>query len=103
MAKTKRATPTGPSLFDLAPQRRITVFEDEGKRKRTETEKPKEEGVCCGDCGHFQRDTSGSSFNVETGIFFMGVSDIGCDPDNTGGKIFAEKPRICETFKPKTT
>lgn len=102
MAKTKRATPTGPSLFDLSPSPRISVGEDEAKRTRTETTKPTKEGVCCGDCGNFQRDTSGASFNVETGIFFMGVSDIGCDPDNTGtGKIFADHKRQCETYKPR--
>ena len=56
--------------------------------------------VYCGECEHFHRDTEGMSFSVQTGEYFMGVSDIGCDPDKTGkGKIFADKPRHCEKYK----
>jgi len=52
------------------------------------------------------RDTSGISRTID-GEYFMGVSDIGCDPDNTfnpikgTAKIFADKARKCETYKPK--
>ena len=101
MAKTKRATPTGPSLFDLSPAPRISVGEDEAKRTRTETSKKDSDTVTCGDCQHFQRDTSGISRDIN-GVYFMGVCQRGLHPD-TIRKQFADKPRICETFKPKTT
>ena len=57
--------------------------------------------VVCGTCKHFQRDTEGPNRNADTGIYFMGISDIGCDPDHTfnaergTAKIFADKPRVC--------
>lgn len=60
--------------------------------------------VTCGTCRHFRRDTTGPSFNAYNHIYFMGESDIGCDPDNTfneqrgTAKIFADKPRICNKY-----
>lgn len=60
--------------------------------------------VSCATCGHFHRDTTGPSVNADTGIYFMGESDIGCDPDHTfnehrgTAKIFADKPRICSKY-----
>ena len=71
--------------------------------KYEEAKKPKT--VTCATCCHFHRDTSGSSRNIYTGIYFMGESDIGCDPDRTyiastgTAKIFANKPRICNLYK----
>lgn len=38
--------------------------------------------VVCEDCIHFERDTSGPSFSVETGEYFMGTCLIGCSPDS---------------------
>jgi hypothetical protein len=67
--------------------------------------KPKQTLVVCATCAHFHRDTSGPSRNAETGIYFMGESDIHCDPDHTfnerrgTAKIFADKPRICNLYK----
>ena len=63
--------------------------------------KPQPVLVTCGTCKHFQRDTEGPNRNADTGIYFMGISDIGCDPDHTfnaergTAKIFADKPRVC--------
>ena len=63
--------------------------------------KPQPVLVTCGTCKHFHRDTEGLNRNADTGIFFMGISDIGCDPDHTfneqrgTAKIFADKPRVC--------
>lgn len=61
--------------------------------------------VTCGTCRHFRRDTSGPSYNAFTREYFMGESDIGCDPDHTyneergTAKIFADKPRVCNEYK----
>ena len=66
--------------------------------------KPKPALVVCATCAHFHRDTSGPSRNVYTHIYFMGESDIHCDPDHTfneqrgTAKIFADKPRICNKY-----
>jgi len=67
--------------------------------------KPQPRLVTCGRCAHFHRDTDGPSRNADTGIYFMGESDIHCDPDHTfnerrgTAKIFADKPRICNLYK----
>lgn len=64
--------------------------------------------VECGDCKHFVRDTDGPNRNIYTGEYFMGVSDIGCDPDKTfyiktgKAKIFADKKRVCRSWRKKT-
>ena len=69
-------------------------------RKKKETkqavEPPK---VYCGECKHFQRDTSGISRTVD-GEYFMGICREGLTPD-TPKKQFADKARKCETFKNK--
>jgi len=60
--------------------------------------------VTCGRCRHFRRDTEGPSYNAYTHEYFMGESDIGCDPDHTynevrgTAKIFADRQRVCEHF-----
>ena len=60
--------------------------------------------VTCGRCRHFRRDTEGPSYNAYTNEYFMGESDIGCDPDHTynevrgTAKIFADRQRVCENF-----
>ena len=60
--------------------------------------------VTCGRCRHFRRDTEGPSYNAYTHEYFMGESDIGCDPDHTynevrgTAKIFADRQRVCENF-----
>ena len=70
------------------------------KESKQTVEQPK---VYCGECRHFVRDTSGISRTID-GEYFMGVSDIGCDPDNTfnpikgTAKIFADKARKCEHY-----
>ena len=66
-------------------------------------EKPKP--VTCRRCRHFLLDTKGPNYNAYTHEYFMGESDIGCDPDHTyneergTAKIFADKPRLCKAFK----
>ena len=66
--------------------------------------KPKPVLVTCGRCRHFRRDTEGPSYNAYTHEYFMGESDIGCDPDHTfnevrgTAKIFADRQRVCEDF-----
>lgn len=60
--------------------------------------------VTCGTCRHFRRDTEGPSYNAYTHEYFMGESDIGCDPDRTfneergTAKIFADKARVCNRY-----
>lgn len=74
--------------------------------KKSRKVEPPLRTVHCADCRHFHRDTEGINRRADTGEYFMGVSDIGCDPDHTFNsktgvaKIFADKPRICETIKP---
>lgn len=70
-------------------------------RKKKEAQKVEPKKVYCSDCQHFQRDTSGISRDIK-GVYFMGVCQRGLHPDSPI-KQFADKPRICETFKPKTT
>lgn len=66
-------------------------------------EKPKL--VTCRRCRHFQLDTEGPNYNAYTHEYFMGESDIGCDPDHTyneergTAKIFANKQRVCNEYK----
>lgn len=60
--------------------------------------KPKPALVVCASCVHFRRDTSGPSFNAETGIYFMGRCKKGLHPDSPK-KQFADKQRQCDTFK----
>lgn len=62
---------------------------------------PKPKPVTCATCRHFVRDTSGPSYNIYTNQYFMGTSNIGCNPDNTStGKIFADKQRLCPHHQP---
>ena len=67
---------------------------------------PQPKPVTCATCSHFVRDTSGPSYNIYSHVYFMGTSDIGCDPDNTYNKktnkaeIFADKPRLGPNHKP---
>ena len=74
----------------------------QGQISKTESEKNRK--VYCSNCRHFKRDTEGISRRVDTGEFFLGVSDIGCDPDHTfniltnRAKIFADKPRTCKEY-----
>ena len=67
------------------------------KESKQTVEQPK---VYCGECRHFVRDTSGPSFSIDTGEYFMGECAEGLHPD-TPKKQFADKARKCETFKPK--
>lgn len=67
-------------------------------------EKAKATLVTCGRCRHFRRDTEGPSYNAYTHEYFMGESDIGCDPDHTynevrgTAKIFADRQRVCSKY-----
>ena len=56
--------------------------------------------VTCGECKHFQRDTSGISYNNDTHEYFMGVCDVSLTPDNMK-KVFANKPRKCNKYHGK--
>jgi hypothetical protein len=66
-------------------------------RKRKETkqavEPPK---VYCGECKHFERDTSGISRTID-GEYFMGICTEGLHPDSPI-KQFADKARKCEHY-----
>ena len=53
--------------------------------------------VVCATCAHFHRDTSGPSFNAETGIYFMGTCDLGLTP-HSHIKQFADKPHQCNQY-----
>lgn len=61
--------------------------------------------VTCAGCRHFSFDTQGPNYNNETHVYFMGVSDIGCDPDKTFNKqsgvakIFANRLRVCPRWR----
>jgi len=66
------------------------------KESKQTVEQPK---VYCGECRHFQRDTSGISRTID-GEYFMGICTEGLHPD-TPKKQFADKARKCETYKPK--
>ena len=70
-------------------------------RKKKEQPKVEPPKVTCGECRFFTRDTSGISRDIN-GVYFMGVCQRGLHPDSPI-KQFADKPRICETFKPKNT
>ena len=67
------------------------------KESKQAVEQPK---VYCGECRHFVRDTSGPSFSISTGEYFMGECAEGLHPD-TPKKQFADKARKCETYKNK--
>lgn len=74
------------------------------RKQPTPTAKPQPKKVHCADCSRFNRDTSGSSRNITTGEYFMGLCPklhadgaIIYDPKGNpiGGRVFADKPRIC--------
>ena len=76
-------------------------------RKRP-TPIPQPAKVRCCDCSLFIRDTTGPSFNITTGEYFMGTCTKGhadgrvfIDPatGNKHGKVFMDKERICANFK----
>ena len=54
--------------------------------------------VVCEDCIHFVRDTSGPSFSVFTGEYFMGTCAEGCTPDSPI-KQFANVKHDCKKHK----
>lgn len=56
-----------------------------------------EERHRCAECKLFVRDTSGISFHVDTGEYFMGV----CRKGFSDGfkKVFADKLRVCIDFQ----
>ena len=64
-----------------------------GYVKLLEGEKP----VHCADCRHFRRNTSGRSFSIETGEYFLGVCEVGVLTVGSSVK-FADKPRNCKCF-----
>ena len=64
------------------------------KESKQAVEQPK---VYCGECRHFVRDTSGPSFSIATGEYFMGECAEGLHPD-TPKKQFADKARKCEHY-----
>lgn len=72
--------------------------------------KPQPPKVYCSDCALCTRDTTGPSFNITTGEYFMGTCTKGHadgrvlhNPDgSTLGKVFMDKARICPDFKQAT-
>lgn len=56
--------------------------------------KPEPKKVYCVDCSRCTRDTSGRSFNISTGEFFMGTCPKG-HGDGVPGRVFMDKARIC--------
>lgn len=63
--------------------------------KRT-AKKPIKKVRCC-DCKSSTRDTCGASFNMKTGIFFMGTCSKG-NGDGVPGRVFMENERQCNDF-----
>ncbi|MBR3783989.1 MAG: hypothetical protein IKJ78_05965 [Bacteroidales bacterium] len=55
--------------------------------------KPVAKVRCC-DCSRSVRDTSGHSFSIITGEFFMGTCPKG-HGDGIPGRVFMDKARIC--------
>lgn len=75
-------------------------------RTKEKEEKPVAKVRCC-DCGLFQRDTEGPSRSTVTGEYFMGLCPklhadgvIVHDKDGkaVGGRVFADKLRICKDY-----
>lgn len=64
----------------------------------SKTQEISERTVFCADCKRFNRETSGINFNIETGEYFMGGCPKGVK-DVPTGKLFANKPRHCESFE----
>lgn len=67
--------------------------------------KPEPERVRCCGCRLFVRDTSGSSRNVVTGVFFMGTCPLG-HGDGIAGRVMADSRRVCSdhiSFEGKLT
>ena len=60
--------------------------------KRT-AKKPIKKVRCC-DC---KSNTRGASFNIKTGIFFMGTCSKG-NGDGVPGRVFMENERQCNDF-----
>lgn len=58
--------------------------------------------VYCARCSQFTRDTDGHSRSRETGEFFMGRCGCG-HSDVPSGKLFANKPRVCDTYNENET
>lgn len=63
-------------------------------KKLMEGEKP----VHCAECRHFKRNTSGRSFSIETGEYFIGVCEVGVLTVGSSVK-FADKPRHCKRWE----
>ena len=63
-------------------------------KQATRTRQPT---VYCSECAHFQRDTEGISFCLDTGEYFMGICTEGLTPDSPK-KQFADKPRQCKQY-----
>lgn len=61
---------------------------------RSRPDNPAAALVRCSDCVHFRRNTEGRSFNVDTGVYFMGRCAHGLHPD-TPVNQFANRPREC--------
>lgn len=64
------------------------------RKQPTPTDKPQPKKVCCCDCSRSVRDTSGHSFSIITGEFFMGTCPKG-HGDGIPGRVFMDKARIC--------
>ena len=68
-----------------------------GRKKKESKQTVEQPKVYCGECRHFVRDTSGTSFSIATGEYFMGECVEGLHPD-TPKKQFADKARKCEHY-----
>lgn len=70
-------------------------------KRKTKNSMPTKEcpkQVVCAECRHFKRDIDGISRVLETGMYFMGVCELGLKPDSPI-KQFAIKPRICKEYR----
>lgn len=67
------------------------------RKKNTPIQKPEPPRVRCADCRYFERDTTGISFDITTGVYFMGICRKGQHPDSPK-KQFADRQRVCPTF-----
>lgn len=69
-------------------------------KKATKKGKSKEPDVVCADCQFSTRNTSGPSFNIDTGIFFMGTCSE-MEGDGIPGKVFMDTKRKCKKYQAK--
>lgn len=68
--------------------------------KKKTVEEKKVVRVYCANCLHSTRDTSGHSYSIETGEYFMGTcARGGSDCGELKRRVFMNKPRECDRYR----